>query len=164
MWLARAVSISAATGWVIASKWRTEQLSRPRLPTRSRNPRKMQMPSRRSLWTGQKGLTRYLGPPSRWLSSFSTSFTGSHTRSFGMKMSTRNRCALPILGPSCLSVVLVNTQCNCLYITLTEAKVGGGGREDLGVSFPAPIWIKISYTAMKENVCTELTCCRIMWV
>ena len=162
MLLAKAVLISVVMGWVTASKWRTEQLSSLHLPTRSRNPQKMQMPSRRSLWTGQKGLTRFLGLPSRWLSSFSTSFTGSHTRSFGMKMSTRNRCALQILGPSCLSVVLVNTQCNCLYITLTEAKIGGGGGRILG-------WVswhlcEQSYTAMKENVRTKLSCCRIMWV
>lgn len=122
--------------WVTASKWKMEQLSRPHLPTRSHNPQKMQMPSRRSLWTGQKGLTRYLELPSHWPSSFSTSFTGSHTKSFGMKMSTRNRCALQTLGPYCLSVVLVNTQWNCLYNTLTEEKIEGGGREGHGDGFP----------------------------
>lgn len=155
MLLVKVVLISAVMGWVTASKWRMEQLSRPHLPTQSHNPQKMQMPSRRSLWTGQKELIRYLALPSHWPSSFSTSFTGSHTRLFGMKMSTRNRCAPQTLGPSCLSVVLVNTQWNCLYNTLIEEKIGGGGREDHGVGFLAPRWIKISYMVMKENVCTK---------
>lgn len=126
MLLVKVVLISVVMGWVTASKWKMEQLWRPHLPTHSHNPQKMQMPSRRSLWTGQKGLTRYLELPSHWPSSFSTSFTGSHTRSFSMKMSTRNRCALQTLGPSCLTVVLVNTQWNCLYITLTEEDWGWG--------------------------------------
>lgn len=108
MLLVKVVLISVVMGWVTASKWKMEQRSRPHLPTRSHNPQKMQMPSRRSLWTGQKGLTRYLELPSHWPSSFSTSFTGSHTRSFGMKMSTRNRCALQTLDflPNC---------CACKY-------------------------------------------------
>lgn len=104
-------------GWVTASKWKMVQLSRLHLPTHFRNPQKMQMLSRRSLWIGQKESTPYLELPSHWPSSFSTSFTGSHTRSFGMKMSTRNRCILLTLGPSlpkccaCKYTVIVSLYC-----------------------------------------------------
>lgn len=131
MLLGKVALISVVMGWVTASKWRMEPLSRPHLSTLSHNPPEMQMPSRRSLWIGQKGLTQYRELPSHWPSSSSTSFTGSHTRSFGMKMFTRNKCALQTPGPSCLNVVLVNTQWNCVYITLAAEKIGGGREGEL---------------------------------